>query len=720
MSRSNTTGPLVENAPKPMVFPSASIKIKNHHLDRWALVYVRQSTHHQILDHPESTARQYALVDRAAALGWNQNRIMVIDQDLGISGRTAVTREGFQRLRNMVVLNHVGIVLGLEVSRVARCHRDWHDLFEECASHDTLLSDEDGVYNANDLNDRLVLGMKGIMSEMELHIMKNRLERGRRHKAERGELYETVPRGYVRLPGGGADQDPEDAVRDVVSLVFQTFEQTGTVYRLLRELHQQGIRLPKRQPRSGTLLWNQPTYSALQDLLHHPMYAGAYSFGKQSGIPFTTPHKRWQILILDHLPAYVTWEQYLKNQNTLAQNQTASDTRGPSRQGSALLTGLLVCGHCGRRLGVGYGPANTGYYNCSRRPLGDDDPEACGGLAIRAIDPVVVEYVLLALEPACLDLSLAVLKDAQAERSRQDNYFRKRLERATYDSQLAERRYLAVEPENRLVACHLEQRWQEALSEQRDLQEEHDRFLKSKPLSLTDDEQARLKELSSDIPTLWNASGTSNSDRKDILRCLIERVVVTIQNKTDRVDIGIHWAGGLISRTEVRRPVHAYTQLADVGPLLSLVVPLRRAGCRATEIAKQLNDAGFRTIKRQKPFRTYTVNQLFKPSGIAHHLVNGRKLGPNQWTVPTLSQHLGISPRALKYWVKYRWIQVVQRPFGGQWILWADEEELIRLRWLAKKSKKGMCNYPPEMLTPKAMPKSEDEGKADDKPDRSK
>jgi len=388
MSRSDPIQSPVINSAHSTILPVSSIKIKNHHLDRWAVVYVRQSTHHQIIDHPESTARQYALADRAVALGWNRDRVEVIDQDLGITGQTTDIREGFQHLQEMVMLKHVGIVLGLEVSRMARCNRDWHNLFEECANRDTLLSDEDGVYDANDLNDRLILGMKGIMSEMEIHLMKNRLERGRWNKAQRGELYETVPRGYVRLPGGGADKDPDEEVHEVVSLVFQTFEETGSVYSLLRRLIHQGIRIPKRLPPSGTLQWKPPTYSSLQDMLHHPMYGGTYSFGKQVGIPYTTPHKRWKILIQDHLPAYITWDQYLKNQRTMAQNQTTSNTRGPARQGPALLSGLVFCGQCGHRLGTGYGPSNTGYYNCSRRPLTKNE-KACGGLAIRVIDHMI-------------------------------------------------------------------------------------------------------------------------------------------------------------------------------------------------------------------------------------------------------------------------------------------------------------------------------------------
>lgn len=448
MSRSDPIQAPVKNSANTSIFPVSSIKIKNHHLDRWAIVYVRQSTHHQMIDHPESTARQYALADRAVALGWSRQRVEVIDQDLGISGQTIDIREGFQHLQEMVMLKHVGIVLGLEVSRMARCNRDWHTLFEECANRDTLLSDEDGVYDANDLNDRLILGMKGIMSEMEIHIMKNRLESGRWNKAQRGELYETVPRGYVRLPGGGADKDPDEEVREVVSLVFQTFEETGSVYSLLRRLVHQGIRIPKRLPPSGTLQWKPPTYSSLQDMLHHPMYGGTYSFGKQVGIPYTTPHKRWKILILNHLPAYVMWAQYLKNQRTLAQNQTTSNTRGPVRQGPALLTGLLFCGHCGRRLGVGYGPSNTGYYNCTRHPL-TEGQKPCGGMAIRIIDQLVENHVLRALEPANLELSMHVLNDVQAERKCQESLFSKRIKRAAYDCQQAERRYLATDPENR-------------------------------------------------------------------------------------------------------------------------------------------------------------------------------------------------------------------------------------------------------------------------------
>jgi len=675
-------------------------KIQDRHHDRLAVIYVRQSSPHQVIDHPESTARQYALVGRAVALGWERDRILVIDDDLGQSARSVEGRKGFQRMRELVLLKHVGLVLSLEVSRVARSSRDWYDLFECCGVNDILLSDEDGVYDANDVNDRLILGLKGIMSEMELSLMRGRLERGRRNKARRGELFQQVPRGYVRIPNG-VDKDPDEEVRAIVTLVFDKFAEHKVAYAAARDLARQGIRLPTRQTEDGSVAWRSVTTSAILVMLHHPMYAGAYAHGRRKGVPSTAPpHEKWEVLIVDHLPAYISWTQYLENQRILAENRTDPSTRGASREGAALLCGMLYCA-CDRKMCVRYN-TSQGYYVCSQQPLSGTDSSCCGGLAAPAIDELVARQVLRALEPASLELSLQAVQDIEAERSRQKDHFQQRLERTAYQCRLAERRCLQVEPENRLVARSLEQRWEVALREQRDLQEEYERFLQSTPQELTVADKVRIEYLSH-VESLWNANGISAKDRQEIIRCVVDRVIVDVGDKSDHVDVTIEWAGGYQSQHELLRPVLAYRQLRDIELLVERVVELRAAGVSAPRIAKHLNEEGFTPPKRRGPFNESQVRKLFERGGPAYGLLKHRELAANEWATMDLATHLGIREKKLKYWVRQGWLRAIQRPLGGRWIVWADKEELGRLEQLASKSRHGISKYPSELITPKSM-----------------
>jgi len=668
-----------------------------------AVIYVRQSSPHQVIDHPESTARQYALVERAIALGWERDRILVIDDDLGQSGRSADGRKGFQRMRELIVLKHAGLILSLEVSRVARSSRDWHDLFECCGVNDILLSDEDGVYDANDLNDRLILGLKGIMSEMELYLMRGRLERGRHNKAKRGELFQQVPRGYVRM-GSSVDKDPDEEVRAIVTLVFEKFAEHKVAYAAARDLIRQGIRLPTRQTVDSSVAWRPVTTSAVLVMLHHPMYAGAYAHGRRKGVPSTAPpHEQWKVLIVDHLPAYISWERYLENQRILAENRTDPSTRGASREGAALLCGILYC-TCDRKMCVKYNPSR-GYYVCSQQPLTETDPCRCGGLAATAIDPLVARQVLRALEPASLELSLQAVEDIEAERSRQRDHFQQRLERASYQCRLSERRCLEVEPENRLVARSLEQRWEVALREQRDLQEEYERFLQSTPQELTAADKVRVENLSH-VESLWNADGISAKDRQEIIRCVVDRVVVDVRDKSEHVDVTIKWAGGYQSQHELLRPVLRYRQLRDIELLVERVVELRAAGVSARRIAEHLNEEGFTPPKRRGPFNESQVRKFFERGGPAYGQLEHRELSANEWETKDLATHLKIKEKKLKHWVGQGWLQAIQRPLGGRWIVWADEEDLVRLEQLASKSRHGVSRYPPELIIPKSIPDS--------------
>jgi DNA invertase Pin-like site-specific DNA recombinase len=547
---------------EPVVRSLLTSKIRARHLDRLAMVYVRQSTPQQVIEHQESRLRQYDLASHAAALGWSESRVLVIDEDQGQSGRSAERRSGFQRLLSEVTLEHVGLILGLEMSRLARSSKDWHHLLELCALFGTLLADQDGIYDPTDSNDRLLLGLKGTMSEFELFTMRNRLERGKLHKAERGELFITAPLGFVRLPSGEIAKEPDEQARAVTQLIFDKFEEIGSMYGVLYYLVKNGIDLgirPHHGSQRGELIWRRPTLCTLNRVLHHPIYAGAYVYGrhlterKVAGGSLCTrqrqlPRSQWKVLKRGVLPAYITWEQYEANQERLRKNRSRFDSPGIARNGNALLAGLLVCGTCGRRLQAGYRHSRRPYYQCVRHREEAREQE-CHGLCAPDIDELVVRQLFKALEPAALELSLQALEDEHRERQKLHEHWSRQRERARYEAERAERQFHAVEPENRLVGRTLEQKWEEALRKLHGLEEEWRRFARATPRQLSDDEQRRITALSQDPPALWSAEQTTNADRKEIIRCLVDRVVVRVSERSERVDVTIHWHEGFTSNT---------------------------------------------------------------------------------------------------------------------------------------------------------------------------
>lgn len=437
-------------------------KIGGRHLERLAVVYVRQSTPQQMVKHQESTRLQYALTARARDLGWPQERVLVIDDDLGRSGATAEGRPGFQRLVAEVGLDHVGIILGVEMSRLARSCRDWHQLLEVCAVFGTLIGDADGIYDPLDYNDRLLLGLKGTMSEAELHVLKQRMLQGKLAKARRGELGMLVPIGYVRRPSGEVIQDPDEQARSVVSLVFERFASAGTVNAVLRYLVQHGIRLPLRA-RSGVgkgdLEWVRPNRQTLMNILRNPAYAGAYAYGrrptdprrKQPGRPGTGRTVKqwgtWEVLLKDRWPAYISWEQYEANVRQMAANR--NQALGVPRSGEGLLAGMLRCGRCGRRMSACYSGGRLRYV-CSRDMV-DYGGQICCSLAGRVLDGHVSQLVLAALEPSALEVSMQVAQEIEQERERLESNWRQRRERAQYEVDRATRQYNAVEPDRKSV-----------------------------------------------------------------------------------------------------------------------------------------------------------------------------------------------------------------------------------------------------------------------------
>jgi DNA invertase Pin-like site-specific DNA recombinase len=702
---------------------SRSAKIQAQHLRRLAIVYVRQSSPQQVLHHRESTALQYDLRRHAVELGWPLERVLVIDDDQATSARTAVHRSGYHRLLEEVDLDHVGIILGIEMSRLARSCRDWYHLMEKCALFDTLLADPDGIYDPSNHNDRLLLGLKATMSEAELHILRARMTQGRLNKARRGEVYYHPPIGYVRTPAGDFALDPDPQARDIVRLLFDKLDELGTVTAVLRYLVRDQIRLgvrPHSGPNRGQLEWRRPCRPTLLNLDHSPIYAGAYVHGRRPVDPrrqipgrpatgrTTAPLLQWEVLIRDHLPAYITWDRYLANVGRLAANRARAFAMGAPREGPSLLGGLLVCGRCGCRMMVAYGgPQSRLTYGCHRQRI-EYAGSTCQSLAGRVLDELVSRQVMQALEPAALELSLQATAGLEQERQRLERDWQQRRRRAHEEVERAARRYHAVDPENRLVALELERHWEQTLRADRELQEQYDRFERERPRALDDRDRELIRSLAGDLPRLWAAETTTAKDRQAIIRLLVQRVVVLAEGSSEHVDVTIHWSGGFASRHRVRRPVARHDQLSDHARLMERVVALRDQGQTAGEIAEALNREGFIPPKRRATYNRGMVRQLLARCGLSSwHRArpDGGVLREEEWWLSQLARELGMPPITLHSWLRRGWVRGRKLAGGrmGRWILWADGPELDRLRRL-RACPRGWSDepYPPELITPTA------------------
>ncbi len=607
------------------------------------------------------------------------------------------------------------------MSRLARSSKDWHHLLDLCAIFGVLLADQDGVYDPSDPNDRMLLGLKGTMSEVELHTMRNRLHRGRMNKAQRGEMFHGVPMGYVILPNGEINQDPDEQARSVVRMVFDKFDEIGTIYGLMHDLVRNRIALPVRArtgPKKGDLDWRRPTLPTLCQLLHHPIYAGAYAYGRRPCDPKAKysasknrgkrwkPMDEWTVLIHDRLPAYITWERYLRNQERLRQNIRGKTTPGTPGKGASLLTGLLVCGTCGRRMAVAYRTRHEPHYTCNGHLMNAHE-QTCYGLKSTEIDQLVSQQTLLALEPAALELSMKALEDVEKERLRLDKNWQQSLQRARYEIDLAERRYRAVDPENRLVASTLEKSWEDALRKEQRLREDYDRFLRESPPRLAEKERTTIQSLAGDIPSLWQVPSTTNVERKQILRCLIDRVVVNVRCDSEHVQATIYWKGDYESHHEFIRPVRTYAQLHGFEPLMARIVELRDAGKNAEQIADCLNQEGFRPPKQPRSFNKPMIYQLLKRRGlIGNERSHDELLGKDEWWLTDLSRELQMSCDKLRDWTVRGWVHYRKTPLQGYRVLWADADEVKRLKKLLAQSRRGMQGYDPELTIPKPRQKA--------------
>ncbi len=683
--------------------PPPSPKLRPWHLDRAAIVYIRQSTPQQVLEHQESTARQYALGDRAIALGWPPSQVQVIDDDLGKSGQSIEGRPGFQRLLAEVALDRVGLILGLEMSRLARSCKDWHHLLELCARFRVLLADADGVYDPTEYADRLVLGLTGMMSEAELPILRQRMDQGKLNKARRGELVVRVPVGYVKSPTREVALDPDEQAQGVIRLIFDEFDRRGTVHGVLRFLIADGVRLPVRsQSRStrGQLDWRAPCRETVRHILRHPMYAGAYRYGfrptetrrqrpgqPRSGRGGGLAAEDCLVLLKDRFPAYITWERFEANQARLAAERARAESAGAVRNGNALLAGVVWCGRCGKRMYVRYGRTDRRpSYVCSTL-RSDYGLPLCQSVTAAEVETWVAEQVLEALQPAVLEASLDVAAEVEQRRRQVIRHWEQRIERARYEADRAARQYQACEPENRLVARTLERRWEEALEAVQQLEAEFDRFTRTQPRLLDETDRERIRRLAGEVPALWRASTTTPADRRQVVRLLVDRVVLTVDPGDDRVAVRVEWAGGAVRERTIHRAVQAYKNQQSWERLSARLATLHGRGETPKAIAAILDRDGFRPPKRASRFTAGMVRRLLHELGLRPRVPRSpafpEVLSPDEWWLHDLARLMGLSPHTLHGWRKKGWLHVRQvGGRGGPWAVWADASELARLRAL--------------------------------------
>jgi DNA invertase Pin-like site-specific DNA recombinase len=584
----------------------SALKVDADHLRRDAFLYVRQSSLRQVFENTESTKRQYALRERAVALGWPLERVHVIDSDLGLSGAQARDRDGFQSLVTEVALGHAGIVLGLEVSRLARNNADWHRLLELAAMSRTLILDEDGIYDPSHFNDRLLLGLKGTMSEAELHILKSRLQGGILNKARRGELEMPLPIGLVYDGAGRVVLDPDRQVQDTVRLLFEAFNDLGSACAVVRRLRAQEVLFPRRIRRGigkGDLLWGLIDVSRVLQILHNPRYAGAFVYGRSRivcnaqlrPVQRDVRQQDWKVLIRDAHAGYIDWPQFERNELRLRQNLGfAPGERGRMpREGNALLQGRVLCGRCGARMRVHYEPLSgqlRAYYRCYEEVVRRAG-KPCQAVHGPAVDAAVSALLLQTVAPAAIEVALAVQNEI-AQRIEQAAARRQaQLQRTRYEAELARRRYAKVDPDHRLVADALEADWNQRLRELDSLQQDHERQRNEDQAQLDEPARKRIVDLARDFPRLWNDERTSALERKRMLALLIEDVTLVAGPS---IAVHVRWRGGRTQSLCVDKP-RPIAQIRKTPPELVKLIDELLETSTDKQVAAKLNELGYRT-----------------------------------------------------------------------------------------------------------------------------
>jgi DNA invertase Pin-like site-specific DNA recombinase len=665
-------------------------KISPEHLARGAYVYVRQSTADQLRNNRESRRRQYALADRARALGWTE--VVVIDDDLGVSAG-GVARPGFERLLAAICNGQVGAVVSIEASRLARNGRDWHTLLEFCALVGSVLVDEDGVYDPRSVNDRLLLGMKGTMSEMELSLLRQRSVEALKVKAARGDLHTTVAIGYVRSEGDRLELDADLRIREAIAAVFTRFAQAGSVRQVLLWFRQERIELPAAVYEDGrrSVVWRLPVYNTVLKILTNPVYAGAYAFGRtETRVRIEAGRKRvvrghrraqehWQVLIQEHHEGYIDWHTYEHNQRMIADNTNMRGgmARGALRRGEALLAGLLRCAHCGRKLHVAYSGSDgdAARYHCRGAAINHGVAHGCISFGSLRVDEAVSREVLSVLDPIGVQAALHAIEQHADDEHAKRRQLELALEQARFEAARAQRQFDVVDPGNRLVAAELERRWNERLTEVSRREAEIEALRAQTDPCLTPRQREELMALGADLPRVWFHPAAGNELRKRILRCVIKEIVARVAEA--RIELIIHWQGGdhtELSVVKNRTGQHRWTTDVEVQTLI-------------TQLARQLNDGSIASLLNRLGHRTgkgHTWTEMrVRSFRCDHHIAvykSGEREARGELTLEQASEALGTSKMTVLRMISACTLAATQACKGAPWVIKAVDVQRPEVR----------------------------------------
>ena len=674
-------------------------KIKPSHLKRAAYVYVRQSSMHQVRHHRESRRRQYGLATHARGLGFRQ--VEVIDDDLGRSGSGSQERPGFGRLVAAVCENKVGAVLALEASRLARNNRDWHHLIDLCAMTEAVVIDDDGIYDPRQLNDRLLLGLKGTMSEFELGLLRQRAQEALRQKIQRGEVLSQPAIGYVRTEDNNLELIADRQVQESIRGVFSRFTELGSVRQVLLWYRQEQIPLPTwRTPegRSSEVVWKLPGYPRILATLKNPVYAGAFVHGrrrtktvvvdgrarKTSG--HHVPQDKWEVLILDHHSGYISWEQYLRNQEQILSNggMRGKMSKGAPKSGPALLAGLLRCGRCGRKLHVGYSgkKGRVPRYHCRGAHL-NHGGQRCISFGGLRVDQAVETKVLETLQPVGIEASLQAWEQAQCDEDQKHRTLRLALEKARYDADRIRRQYDAADPENRLVTAELEARWNKALEHVAELEDRLKQAHATEP-ALAESERARLLELGQDLHSLWHHPKASSKLKKRILRTVLEEVVANVAEETPEIMLQLHWAGGVHTELRVTKNRTGQHRHSTDRQIIELVRDLAKV-CDDGAIARILNRLGYHTGvgKTWNESRTRSLRSH-------HHIASFKRDVDRSWlTLEETARELKLSANSVRRLLKEKILPGRQVVAYAPWVIQREDLALPKVQAAARSIREG-------------------------------
>jgi DNA invertase Pin-like site-specific DNA recombinase/F0F1-type ATP synthase membrane subunit b/b' len=679
---------------------NAESKVSGEHLQRAAYLYIRQSTLRQVFENTESTQRQYALRRRAVTLGWPEERIVVIDEDQGQSGASTVEREGFQRLVADVGLGKAGIVMGLEVSRLARNCADWHRLLEICALTHTLILDEDGLYDPGHFNDRLLLGLKGTMSEAELHVLKARLIGGVLNKAQRAELKLPLPVGLVYDEEDHVVLEPDEQVRHSLQVFFDTFERTGSAWATVQTFRRQGLKFPKRgQAGSGEIAWQALTHAIALDTLHNPRYAGVFCFGRTRSWKDLegkthcqqVPREQWRFLKRDAHPGYITWDRFLAHQERLLQNSQGPGggerPAGPPREGPALLQGLVLCGKCGRSMTVRYhqrGGRLSPDYVCQKDAVELGQPP-CQVIPGGGIDEAVGALLVESVTPLALEVALSVQQEVQARLAEADRLRQQQVQRAQYEADRARLRYMRVDPNHRLVADTLEAQWNEKLRVLAQAKEDYEKEHAQDSARLTEEQRARILALASDFPKLWQDPKTPDRDRKRMARLLLEDVTL---RRDPEILVQVRFRGGATRELRLPPPRRSWERWTTQPEIVTQIDRLLEQHT-AVEVAQWLNQQGWRS-GQNGALTARVVQRLAKDRGLISRDARLRTRG--LLTPREVADLIGSKPNLVDYWREQGLLKGTRRNERNEYYYEHPTAEIVQRI-------KDRCRLPPTTAT---------------------